>query len=85
MSRAHEEWLERVKLLIFPYEREYFLSLEEPFRRDAFIEAFWRVRDPDPETVRNEFKRSWDNWVDIALETFRQRHGCAVGHAALQR
>jgi VWFA-related protein len=70
LSRSHAEWLERVKLLILPHEREYFLSLEEPFRRDAFIDAFWQVRDPDPETVRNEFKRSWDNWVDIALERF---------------
>lgn len=70
LSREHREWLERVELLIFPYERDYFLSLGESFRRDAFIDAFWRARDPDSETARNEFRRSWNDWVDVAIERF---------------
>lgn len=70
LTAEQNEWLDRVDLLIFPYEREYFLSLEESFRRDAFIDAFWQVRDPDTETVRNEFRRSWNDWIDIALERY---------------
>lgn len=70
LTREHQEWLEQMKLLMLPYEREYFLALEEPFRRDAFIDIFWQVRDPDVETVRNEFRRSWNDWVDIAQERF---------------
>ena len=70
LTRDQQEWLEQVEVLIFPYERDYFLSLAENFRRDAFIDAFWRVRDPDTETVRNEFRRSWNDWIDIAVERF---------------
>ena len=40
-------------------ELTYFLSLEENFRREAFIDAFWAARDLDPETPYNEFKRRW--------------------------
>jgi len=70
LSREQAEWLERVALLILPHEREYFLSLREPFRRDAFISAFWQSRDPDTETARNEFRRGWDDRVDTALERY---------------
>ena len=70
LTWEQEQWLEQVELLIFPYERDYFLSLTESFRRDAFMEAFWRVRDPDSDTARNEFRRNWNNWVDIAMERF---------------
>jgi Ca-activated chloride channel family protein len=70
LDPEHREWLERVALLILPEEREYFLSIDEPFRRDAFIESFWQVRDPDTETARNEFRRSWDERVDLALEEY---------------
>ncbi len=70
LDREHQQWLERVALLILPEEREYFLSIDEPFRRDAFIESFWQVRDPDTETARNEFRRSWDERVDLALEDY---------------
>ncbi len=70
LSPEQQQWLDRVELLLFPFERQYFLSLQEPFRRDAFIDAFWRSRDPDTETVRNEFRRSWNDWVDVALARF---------------
>ena len=52
-------WLEEVDLLITPEEREYFLSLDETFRREAFVHEFWRVRDPDPDTARNELLDRW--------------------------
>ena len=70
LSADHQQWLDRVALLILPEEREYFLSIEEPFRRDAFIESFWEVRDPEPDTARNEFRRSWDERIDLALEDY---------------
>lgn len=70
LSADHRQWLERVALLILPEERKYFLSIQEPFRREAFIESFWQVRDPDTETARNEFRRSWDQRIDIALADY---------------
>ena len=55
LEERHREFLDRVKLLITPEEREVFLALDQGYRRDAFIRRFWRMRDPYPETARNEF------------------------------
>ena len=35
-------WLERVGPLISDEEREFFIGLPEDYRREAFIQAFWR-------------------------------------------
>ena len=32
-------------------------------QRDAFIRRFWGVRDPFPQTARNEFQERWEEWV----------------------
>ncbi|MDX1502555.1 MAG: VWA domain-containing protein [Thermoanaerobaculia bacterium] len=70
LAPEFSRWLEQVELLITEEEREYFLSLTEDFRRRAFIDEFWRVRDPDPESPWNEAKRGWLERVDQALEDY---------------
>ncbi|MDA8020128.1 MAG: VWA domain-containing protein [Thermoanaerobaculia bacterium] len=60
LSKAHEEWLDLVDPIISGDERAYFLGLEETFRRQAFVEAFWRVRDPHDDTHENEFRVHWE-------------------------
>ncbi|MGB6849190.1 MAG: VWA domain-containing protein [Thermoanaerobaculia bacterium] len=64
------EWLVAVETLITDEELDYFFSLEEDFRRGAFIDRFWKVRDPYPDTVRNEFRETWMLRVDDALDEF---------------
>ncbi len=55
------EWLERVEILITEEEKAYFLTLDEDFRRSSFVAAFWRERDPFPDTPAfNELKVHWD-------------------------
>src|SRR5262245_58927518 len=56
-------WLHEVDPLITQPEREAFLSLRRDYHRDAFIRRFWQVRDPFPETGRNELKENWDERV----------------------
>jgi len=70
LTLEQQQWIDRVELLITAEERGYFLSIQEAFRRDAFIEQFWQVRDPDPKTARNEFRRTWSERVDTALERY---------------
>lgn len=53
------EWLAEVEPLISEVEKELFLTLERDYQREAFIEEFWKVRDPYPRTVRNELKERW--------------------------
>jgi GWxTD domain-containing protein len=57
LSERHRQWLEEeVPYIIIERERAAFLDLESAEERDAFIEAFWRRRDPDPLTPVNEFR-----------------------------
>lgn len=53
----HKRWLdEDVKDIITPEEESTFRKLSNSVERDNFIEAFWRRRDPTPDTEENEFK-----------------------------
>jgi len=57
LAERHRQWLEEeVPYIIIEREREAFLELRSADERDAFIEAFWRRRDPDPLTEANEFR-----------------------------
>jgi Ca-activated chloride channel family protein len=62
LEPRHRQWLDSVEGLITEAEREYFLGLRHDFRRDAFIEAFWRLRDPDPRTPVNELQRRFEEY-----------------------
>jgi GWxTD domain-containing protein len=53
----YAKWLaEDVAWIIGDEERALFLALRSDADRESFIEAFWRVRDPDPSTPQNKFK-----------------------------
>lgn len=70
LTPEHQRWLELVDALITDEEREYFLALGHDYRRQAFIERFWEVRDPDPRTGYNELRRSWEIRAEEAIQTF---------------
>ena len=53
-------WFDGVAPLITAREREAFLRLANDADRQAFIQRFWEVRDPYPETPRNEAKERWE-------------------------
>ncbi|HVS66583.1 MAG TPA: VWA domain-containing protein [Thermoanaerobaculia bacterium] len=71
LAPRHLEFLEQVELLITPAEREVFLALSADFRRDAFIRRFWQVRDPFPETGRNELLDRWSENFAAAHERYQ--------------
>ena len=53
----YTNWLEQdVVYIITPEERAAFLALQTDAEREAFIEQFWKRRDPTPGTEENEFK-----------------------------
>jgi GWxTD domain-containing protein len=53
----YRKWLEEeVVYIISPKEKDVFLQLESDRERDLFIGAFWKQRDPEPNTPDNEFK-----------------------------
>ncbi len=63
----YQQWLQHVEPLITDEELATFLELVKDYQRDAFIERFWRTRDPYPDTARNEFKERWEARVAEAL------------------
>ncbi|HJS74560.1 MAG TPA: GWxTD domain-containing protein, partial [Vicinamibacteria bacterium] len=64
------KWLEEeVVYVISDAEKDLFLSLETQEERARFIEAFWRVRDPDPATKENEFETEHYRRLDYASRT----------------
>lgn len=57
LPENYKKWLDdEVVDIIAPMEREVFLKLQSDRERDLFIEAFWKQRDPNPDTPENEAK-----------------------------
>ena len=67
----YKKWLaEDVVYIIAREEREVFEKLTTDDERDAFIEQFWRRRDPDPRTSYNEFKEEHYRRIAYVNERF---------------
>jgi GWxTD domain-containing protein len=66
----HREWLKLTSTFILPAERDVFLTLLTERDRDMFMEAFWKQRDPTPETAVNEYKEEMERRFKYVKETF---------------
>lgn len=67
LPERYKKWLnEEVVYIITRVEREVFLKLQTDRERDLFIEAFWKHRDPTPNTPENEFKTEHYRRIDYA-------------------
>jgi GWxTD domain-containing protein len=69
LSKAHAEFLDKVDYIITKEERKIFREMPES-GRDDFITEFWKRRDPDPETERNEFKMEYESRLAKAATMF---------------
>ena len=71
LNKIYKEWLNRdVAYIITENERKAFNKLANDDEREQFIEAFWRRRDPDPDTDENEFKEEYYERIAYANEKF---------------
>ncbi len=70
LPAPYRDFVESVELLLGKDELEVFLEIEKDYQRDAFIERFWRSRDPYPQTARNEFRDNWLARVALARELY---------------
>ncbi|HEV8130225.1 MAG TPA: GWxTD domain-containing protein [Acidobacteriota bacterium] len=69
----YKKWLnEEVVWIISKTEREQFGQLKDDGARDAFIEEFWRRRDPTPSTARNECKEEHYRRLAYATQAFQE-------------
>ena len=70
LAERHRAFLQDVEPLMSATEKEVFLAIEEGYQRDAFMRRFWKVRDPFPQTVRNELQERWTERAAAARQEF---------------
>lgn len=68
-----EDWADGpVRFLMSPDERHAFIHLADPVSRSEYVTAFWKKRDPKPETSENEFRDEFEKRVAFADSRFTQ-------------
>ncbi len=71
LSPKYKKWIEKeVVYIITAKEKEVFLKLETDRERDLLKEAFWKQRDSNPLTERNEFKDEHYKRIEYANHHF---------------
>ncbi len=70
LDPAAQQFLEQISYIITPQEERIFREIP-PEDRGKFIEAFWRRRDPNPETEINEFRQAYYTRLAIADKAFK--------------
>ncbi len=71
LPERYKQWVdEEVGYIITRHERDVFLKLQTDRERDIFVEAFWKHRDPVPETPRNEYEEEHYRRLNYANATF---------------
>jgi len=68
--KAFKQWLEDVGPIIRPEELDAWNKLQTDAEREHFIDGFWQLRDPSPDTVENEYREGYYERVAYANEHF---------------
>jgi GWxTD domain-containing protein len=76
LPERYKKWLdEEVGYIVTRHERDVFLKLQTDRERDIFVEAFWKHRDPLPETPRNEYEEEHYRRLNYANTTLGRSTG----------
>jgi GWxTD domain-containing protein len=71
LGGAYEKWLEQdVGYIITDEERRVFNDLANDEEREQFIEQFWLRRNPDPESLANDYKEEHYRRIAYANQHF---------------
>jgi len=70
LKRAYVDWIKDVDVILTEEDRQAWNKLKTNDEREQFIQLFWRQRDPDPDTVENEYKEEFFERVAYANEHF---------------
>lgn len=71
LKGAYKTWLNQdVRWIITDQEAKAFKSLSNDEERDAFIEAFWQRRNPNPDSPENEYREEHYRRIAYANEHF---------------
>jgi len=71
LKGPYKKWMDQdVRWIITPQERKAFLGLSNDEERDAFIEQFWRRRNPDPQSPDNSYREEIYRRIAYSNEHF---------------
>lgn len=71
LPERYKKWLEdEVVYIISPREKSVFQKLNTDRERDLFSEAFWKQRDPSPNSPTNEFREEHYRRINYANHFF---------------
>jgi GWxTD domain-containing protein len=71
VKKIYREWPDKdVAYIITDKERSAYRKLQTDEEREAYIEDFWRRRDPDPDTDENEYKEEYYERIAYANEHY---------------
>lgn len=56
LAPQFQEFLQLTRYIMLEQEKEVFMQLVSDVERAAFVETFWKMRDPTPGTPQNEYK-----------------------------
>lgn len=68
--KAFKQWLQEVEPIIRPNELNAWNKLQTDEEREQFINEFWRLRDPDPDTEENEYREAYFERLAYVNEHF---------------
>jgi len=71
LSDAHREFLKEIEPIMLPRELDTFLILESDAQRDLYIEEFWKRRDSDSLSARNEYRETYKELLEEAKQKFK--------------
>ena len=69
-KKAYVQWINDHDLILTQAERDAWKKLQTDEEREQYIAEIWRSRDPDPDTVENEFREEFYERVAYANEHF---------------
>jgi GWxTD domain-containing protein len=70
-EKIYQDWVNKdVPYIITGDEKKAFKTLKTDEEREAFIENFWRRRDPNPDTEENEYREEYYERIAYANEHF---------------
>ncbi|MBN2244665.1 MAG: GWxTD domain-containing protein [Candidatus Aminicenantes bacterium] len=70
LAPQFQEFLQLTQYIMLEQEKEVFMQLVSDVERTAFVETFWKMRDPTPGTPQNEYKSEHLRRFNYANKTF---------------
>ncbi|HEX7503429.1 MAG TPA: GWxTD domain-containing protein [Acidobacteriota bacterium] len=74
-----ESFFEKARLIMTREEIQIYKHLPDDQARDAFIDEFWKKRDPDPATAENENKIEFERRIAYANRWFKENRALGRG------